>query len=402
MTRPIPPADRMGKLPPYLFGHLNTLAEIQRNKGVDVIDLGMGNPTDAAPPVVVDTLCSAVHTPGAHRYAKANGSDALRQALADTYAEQFGVDLDPESGIVATIGSKEGLSHLCLALLGAGDAVMVPTPAFPVHIWAPVIAGAEVVPLPFGDGQDLVEAVTKCCETRSPGPKLLILNYPHNPTAVLPEPGLFEEMVALARHYDFRILHDFAYSHLVYDNKKIPSFLSVPGATDVAVEFGSFSKTFNMAGWRLGWCCGNAQMVELLSRIKGYFDYGIFQPVQDAGVAALRHGIPHADRQRALYETRRNRFCDTLKQGGWEVTVPEAGMFVWTRLPEHVRHLGSMEVALRLVEDAGVVVTPGIGFGEKGEGFVRMAIVEDESRLVEAALRMGRAFMNMGKVVQAG
>lgn len=390
-TRPFRPAERMEKLPPYLFGVFNRLCDEKRQNGEDVIDLGMGNPTDPAPAAAVERLCTAATDPAAHRYPAAAGAAGLRAAIAASYQKEQGVDLDPETEVIGTIGSKEGISHLCLGLVGPGDTVLVPAPAFPIHVWAPVIAGANVIRIPMGDGRDLARQVRRMCETLVPRPKLVILNFPHNPTAQLAPEGLFDEMVALARRYDFRILHDYAYARLTYDGYQAPSFLETPGAKEVAVEFGSFSKTYNMAGWRLGWCAGNQEMVATLGKIKGYFDYGIFTPVQLAGITALTACEEDAACQRNLYEKRRNRFCKALQEAGWPVTPPAAGMFIWAKLPESVAGLSAMEFSLRLLETANVAVTPGIGFGEEGEGYVRMAIVESETRLLTAAERIKNA-----------
>lgn len=388
-------ARRMSQLPPYLFGLINKLKMEKRWQGDDVIDLGMGNPVDPAPDVVSAKLCEAANDPKTHRYPAADGLRSLRREIARAYARDYQVDLDSDHEVICTIGSKEGISHLCLALIGPGDTVLVPAPAFPVHIYAAIIAGGSVIRIMLDDDEAFVRRIDDMCRNVFPRPKVLILNYPHNPTATLAGLDLFAEIVVLARRYGFMVIHDFAYAKIAYDGYRPPSFLAVPGARDIGVEFGSFSKTYNMAGWRLGYCVGNAQIIGGLAKIKGYYDYGIFSAIQVAGIMALRHCDAAVSAQVAKYQQRRDILIDGLQRMNWDVRHPRAGMFVWARLPEPYQAMGSMEFAMRLMKTANVAVAPGIGFGEEGEGYLRLALVENEHRLRQAVRQMRRALPGM-------
>ncbi len=388
---PIRFANRMNQLPPYLFGMINKLRMEKRWAGDDVIDLGMGNPADPTPETVTRKVCEVIEDPKTHRYPVADGLKHLREEIARSYLRDYGVTLDRDKEVICTIGSKEGLSHMCLALVGPGDTVLVPAPAFPIHIYSAIIAGGNVIRVPLGDDQVFIDRIVTMCENIYPRPKLLILNFPHNPTAALGSLGLFEAVVDLARRFGFMVIQDFAYAKIGYDGYKAPSFLEVPGAREVGVEFGSFSKTYNMAGWRLGYCVGNRQIIEGLAKIKGYYDYGIFSPIQVAGIWALRHCEDDIARQVDKYQIRRDIMCEGLQRMGWPVEIPKAGMFVWVRLPSPFDRMGSMKFALDLMEKAKVAVAPGIGFGEEGEGYLRLALVENEHRIRQAIRQMRRA-----------
>jgi alanine-synthesizing transaminase len=384
-------APRVRNLPPYLFGRLNELKYRKRREGIDVIDLGMGNPTDPPEEWVVDKLCEAARDSRNHRYSVATGVYNLRREVAQRYQARFGVGLDPDREVVATIGSKEGFSHMCLALLGPGDTALVPAPSFPVHIHAIALASANVISLDVRDPAAFLANVARTCESLFPRPKILVLNYPHNPTATVVEPAFFEEVVALARRYRFFVIHDFAYGDLGFDGYQPPSFLSVKGAKGVGCEFTTMSKGYNMAGWRVGFAAGNPDMLAALKAIKGYYDYGIFQAVQVASIVALRHGEESRLAQVAEYQHRRETLVRGLRRIGWEVETPRAGMFVWTAIPQPWRsRIGSIDFAMELLEQANVVVSPGRGFGETGEGYLRLALVENAHRLQQAVRQVGR------------
>src|SRR5437588_822653 len=322
-------APRVRGLPPYLFGRINELKYRKRHEGIDVIDLGMGNPTDPPEEWVVDKLCEAARDSRNHRYSAATGIYNLRREVARRYQSRFGVDLDPDHEIVATIGSKEGFSHMCLALLGPGDTALVPAPSFPVHIHAIALASANVISLDVRDSSAFLSNIARTCESLYPRPKILVLNYPHNPTATVVAPAFFEEIVALAKKYHFFVIHDFAYGDIGFDGYDPPSFLSVKGAKGVGCEFTTMSKGYNMAGWRIGFAAGNRDMLAALKAIKGYYDYGIFQAVQIAAIVALRPGEAGRLAQVAEYQARRDVLVDGLNRLGWEVARPRAGMFVW-------------------------------------------------------------------------
>lgn len=381
-------AQRMNQLPPYLFGMINKMRTEKRWKGDDVIDLGMGNPIDPAPEAVTRKLCEVVQDPKTHRYPMATGMRNLRREIARYYEREYGVGLDSDTEVICTIGSKEGISHLCLALIGPGDTVLVPAPAFPIHIYAAIIAGGNVIRIPLADEEVFLSRIANMCESLYPSPKLLVLNYPHNPTSAVASPELYKEAVKLARKYRFMILHDFAYSKITFDGYVAPSFLEVPGARDVGVEFGSFSKSYNMAGWRIGYCVGNREIIQGLAKIKGYYDYGIFSAIQVGGLVALRDCADEVVRQAKIYEKRRDVLCQGLIQMGWPITPPKAGMFVWAKIPEPYAQMGSMNLGIKLMEEANVAVAPGIGFGEEGEGYLRLALVENEHRIRQALKQM--------------
>ncbi|NND60649.1 MAG: aminotransferase class I/II-fold pyridoxal phosphate-dependent enzyme [Gammaproteobacteria bacterium] len=382
----------MALLPPYLFGRINKRRDELRKAGVDVIDMAMGNPTDPTPAPIVDKLCEVVQDARNHRYSVGGGIYNLRREVSKYYASQWGVELEPDE-VIATIGSKEGFSHLCLALLGPGDTALIPAPSFPIHSHGVVLAGGQYVGINVMDDELYLQEVDKACRTLSPRPKVLFLNYPHNPSAHTVEQAFFDDVVALANHHELIVVHDFAYGKVCFDGYQAPSFLASKGAKEIGVEFTTMSKTFNMAGWRIGFCAGNPRIVGALGAIKGYYDYGIFQAIQIAAIIAMRHCDEEARQQAHKYQRRRDAVLDGLQRIGWsDVPVPRAGMFVWAPIPEEFRHLGSMGFADRLLEDAAVTVSPGAGFGPEGEGYVRMALVENRQRLQQAVRQIGRAF----------
>jgi alanine-synthesizing transaminase len=384
-------APRVRGLPPYLFGKINELKYRKRRAGIDVIDLGMGNPTDPPEPWVVDKLCEAARDSRNHRYSVATGVYNLRREVAARYEGRFGVALDPDAEVVATIGSKEGFSHMCLALLGPGDTALVPAPSFPIHVHAIALASGNVIALDVRDPQAFLANVARVCESLFPKPKILVLNYPHNPTTAVVDQAFFDEVVALAKKYHFFVIHDFAYGDIGFDGFQPPSFLASKGAKDVGCEFTTMSKGYNMAGWRVGFAAGNREMLNALKAIKGYYDYGIFQAVQIAAIVALRHGEPARLAQVAEYQLRRDVLVDGLNRLGWEVERPKASMFVWAPIPEPWRsRMGSIDFAMKLLEEAEVAVSPGRGFGESGEGWLRLALIENEHRLRQAVRQIGR------------
>ncbi len=389
---------RMRLLPPYLFGVLNRLKLAKRQAGLDIIDFGMGNPSDPAPDWVVDKLCETARNPRSHRYPVATGTFNLKCEVATFYERRYGVKIDPAKEVVCTIGSKEGLSHLCLALLGPGDSVMVPTPAFPIHIYAPIIAGAGVIEIPMGEGPDadcadrVLQGVEETCKQSESKPKVVIVCYPHNPTARVAEKSFYEKLVALAREYGFLILHDFAYAQTAFDGFRPPSVMEIDGAKEISCEFWTMSKPYNMAGFRVGFCVGSPDMCGLLGNIKGYFDYGIFQALQISAIMALHEGDEFAARQAAVYQKRRDVLCKGLLDMGWELEIPKGCMFVWAKIPESHRAIGSIELAKKLMDEAGVAASPGGGFGPEGEGWMRFALVENRKRTQQALRQMRRMF----------
>jgi alanine-synthesizing transaminase len=389
-------SPRISRLPPYLFGRINKMKYDKRVAGEDVIDLGMGNPTDPTPQCVVDKLQEAALDPRNHRYSVSNGIAGLRKEVAKKYKQKYGVTLDPETEIIATIGSKEGFSHLCLAMLGPGDTVVVGDPAFPIHVYAPAMAGANVIRVPLGNDQAFLDRIEHVIAGLYPPPKLLILNYPHNPTAMTIEPAFWEKAIAMCRRHGVMIISDFAYGEICFDGYKAPSFLSAPGSKEIGVEFTTMSKSYNMAGWRVGFCAGNAQMVKALATIKGYYDYGNFAPVQIASVIAMRECRQIPEEQSKIYERRRDVVCHGLDRLGWSYERPRASMFVWARISDE--HLskhggGTIDFCLKMMDAAEVALAPGRAFGENGEGWVRIALVENEQRLKQAMRNLERALM---------
>ncbi len=387
----IEPARRIKRLPPYLFGKLNALKLRKRQAGIDIIDLGMGNPSDPTPEFIVDKLAQAARDVRNQRYSNVKGVFNLRREMAKKYQAKWDVTLDPEKEISACIGSKEGFSHACLALLGPGDTAIVADPAFPIHVYAVALAGANVISVPLGCDQAFLDRIAYVCEHLYPRPKVMILNFPHNPTAMTVDDGFFEEVVKLAKRFGVIVMHDFAYGETCFDDYKAPSFLSAKGAKDVGVEFTTMSKQYNMAGWRVGFCAGNKEIVDALYTVKGYYDYGIFQAIQIASIIAIRNGEKIIKQQAKVYTERRDLVCEWLEKIGWEVDKPRASMFVWTRVPdEHLHGMSTLDYTMDLMENAEVAVAPGRAFGENGEGFLRIALVENEQRLRQAMKQINR------------
>ncbi|MCE5195488.1 MAG: aminotransferase class I/II-fold pyridoxal phosphate-dependent enzyme [Nitrospiraceae bacterium] len=377
--------NRIKRLPPYVFAIVNNLKMDARKRGEDIIDLGMGNPDMPAPQHVIDKLCEAAKNPKNHRYSASRGITQLRAAITEWYKRRYDVDLDPESEAVVTIGSKEGLSHLALATIQPGDVVMTATPAYPIHPYSVIIAGGEVINIPIGHGINFFDEMEKTFKKAWPRPKMLIINFPHNPTTlVLDGLDFFKKIVDFAKENNIFVIHDFAYSDLVFDDYKAPSFLQVPGAKDVGVEFFSLTKSYSMAGWRVGFCIGNKDIVGALTKIKSYLDYGMFQPIQIASIVALRGPQDCVEEFRKTYESRRNELIKGINNAGWNVPAPKATMFVWAEIPEQFKKLGSLEFSKLLIKEAGVAVSPGIGFGEGGDSYVRFALVENELRIKQA------------------
>lgn len=383
--------SRIKRLPPYVFAIVNGLKMEARRRGEDIIDLGMGNPDGATPKHIVEKLVEAARKPKNHRYSASKGITQLRLAICEWYKNRYDVDLDPESEAVVTIGSKEGLSHLILATVVPGDVVLTPTPAYPIHPYSVIIAGGEVRTVPIGPGLDFFDGLEQAYKTSWPRPKMLIMNFPHNPTTeVVHGLDFFRKVVDFAKENNIIVVHDLAYADLVFDDYKAPSFLQVPGAKDVGVEFYSLTKSYSMAGWRVGFCVGNRELVGALIKIKSYLDYGMFQPIQIASVIALRGPQDCVEDMRRVYERRRNILVKGLKQAGWVIEPPKATMFAWAGIPEAFKKMGSLEFCKMLIKNAGVAVSPGIGFGEGGDEYVRFALVENEHRIRQATAGIKR------------
>nr|WP_170113009.1 alanine transaminase [Halorhodospira halochloris] len=375
---------RIKRLPPYVFNIVNELKADARKRGEDIVDFGMGNPDQPTPQHIVDKLCEAAQRPDTHRYSMSRGIPRLRRAIANWYADRYAVDLDPESEAIVTIGSKEGLAHLALATLGPGDAVLVPNPAYPIHPYGVVIAGADIRHVPMIPGGDFFAELKKAIRDTYPKPKMLILNFPSNPTAQCVELDFFEKVVAVARQEGIWVVQDLAYAEIVFDGYKAPSILQVPGAKDVAVECYSLSKTYNMPGWRVGFVCGNPDLIAALARMKSYLDYGMFTPIQVAGILALEGPQDCVEEIRQMYRCRRDVLCDGLEAAGWPIERPRATMFAWAQIPEPYREMGSLEFSKKLLADAKVAVSPGIGFGSYGDDYVRFSLIENEHRTRQA------------------
>jgi alanine-synthesizing transaminase len=377
--------NRIKRLPPYVFAIVNNLKMEARRKGEDIIDLGMGNPDGPAPRHIIEKLVEAARKPKNHRYSASKGINNLRMAISEWYKGRFDVDIDPDAEACVTIGSKEGLSHLVLATVTPGDVVMTPTPAYPIHPYSVIIAGGEVRHIPIGPGIDFFDEMEKAYKTTWPRPKMLIMNFPHNPTTqVLDGLSFFKKVVDFAKENNIIVIHDFAYADLTFDGYKAPSFLEVPGAKDVGVEFFSLTKSYNMAGWRVGFCVGNKEIVGALIKIKSYLDYGMFNPIQIASVIALRGDQHCVEDIRSVCERRRNVLVKGLRLAGWIIDPPKATMFAWAEIPEPFRKMGSLAFCKKLIKEAGVAVSPGIGFGEGGDNYVRFALVENEHRIRQA------------------
>ncbi|ODP34404.1 MULTISPECIES: alanine transaminase [Pandoraea] len=389
---------RINRLPPYVFNITAELKMAARRRGEDIIDLSMGNPDGATPPHIVSKLVEVAQRPDTHGYSTSRGIPRLRRAITRWYKDRYDVELDPEREAIVTIGSKEGLAHLMLATLDQGDTVLVPNPSYPIHIYGAVIAGANIRSVPMTPGIDFFTELERGIRESHPKPKMVILGFPSNPTAQCVELEFFERVVDLARKHDILVVHDLAYADIVYDGYKAPSIMQVPGAQDVAVEFFTLSKSYNMAGWRIGFMVGNAELVAALARIKSYHDYGTFTPVQVAAIAALEGDQTCVEEIREQYQRRRDVLYKGLTEAGWTVDLPKASMYIWARIPEPYRALGSLEFAKKLLAQAKVSVSPGIGFGEYGDEYVRFALIENESRIRQAVRGIKHMFREDGLV----
>ena len=375
---------RIKRLPPYVFNIVNELKSAARARGEDIIDFGMGNPDQATPQHIVDKLIEASQRPDTHRYSLSKGIPRLRRAISNWYKHRFDVELDPETEAIVTIGSKEGLAHLALATVGPGDAVLVPNPAYPIHPYGFIIAGADIRHVPLVPGVDFFEGLEKAIKDSWPRPKMLVLNFPGNPTTQCVDLAFFEKVVEIAREHKIWVIHDLAYADIVFDGYKAPSILQVSGAKDVAVEFYSLSKSYNMPGWRVGFMCGNATLVAALARMKSYLDYGMFTPIQVAAITALEGPQDCVKEIADRYCSRRDVLCDGLNSVGWDLEKPQGTMFVWAPIPEAYREMGSLEFSKLLLKEAKVAVSPGIGFGEYGDDHVRFGLIENEHRTRQA------------------
>jgi len=375
---------RMDRLPPYVFATVNEIKMEARHRGEDIIDLGMGNPDLSTPKHIVDKMIEAVQKGHNHRYSASMGITKLRHAIADWYKRRFDVDIDPESEAIATIGAKEGLSHLVLATISPGDVVFAPNPTYPIHPYSVIIAGGDLRSIPIAPDRDFFEDLLAATKQTWPSPKMLILSYPHNPTTACVDMAFFEKIVEFCREHNMYVVHDFAYADLVFDGYKPPSFLQVPGAKEIGVEFFSLSKSYSMPGWRVGFCVGNPELVGALKRIKSYLDYGIFQPIQIASIIALNGPYDCVQEIVDIYKERRDVLVDGLNRVGWSMDKPKGTMFVWAKIPEKFGNMGSVEFSKMLIEKAKVAVAPGIGFGEYGDDYVRFALVENPQRTRQA------------------
>ncbi len=375
---------RIKRLPPYVFAIVNELKVKARARGDDIIDFGMGNPDMATPPHILEKLCEAVRNPRNHRYSASRGITKLRHAICDLYHRRFGVELDPETEAIATIGAKEGLSHLALAIVEPGDVALVPNPTYPIHAYSVIIAGGDVRHVRLGPGEDFFANLLAAFRESWPQPKLLILSFPHNPTTAVVDPEFFTKIVAFAQDHDLIVIHDFAYADLTFDGYQAPSFLQAPGAKEVGVEFFTLSKSYNMPGWRVGFAVGNPRIIAALTRIKSYLDYGMFQPIQIASIIALNGPQDCVGEILRTYAARRDVLCEGLTRVGWKIDKPRGTMFVWARIPDQFRMMGSLEFSKVLLEQAKVAVSPGIGFGQYGDEYVRFALVENEHRTRQA------------------
>jgi len=383
---------KVRRLPPYVFEQVNRLKASARARGADIIDLGMGNPDLPTPKAIVDKLCDVVRDPRTHRYSSSRGIPGLRRAQAAYYARRFGVKLDPEKQVIATLGSKEGFANMAQAITAPGDVVLCPDPTYPIHSFGFIMSGGVIRSIPAEPDHNFIPALERAVKHSIPKPLALILNYPSNPTACLASLDFYKDVVAFARKHDIIILSDLAYAEIYFDTDPPPSVLQVPGAMDVAVEFTSMSKTFSMPGWRMGFAVGNERLIAALSRVKSYLDYGAFTPIQVAAAAALNSDGSEIEEVRSIYHRRRDVLVHAFGRAGWDVPPPAATMFAWAPIPEPFRHLGSLEFSKLLVEKADVAVAPGVGFGEHGDDYVRIALVENEHRIRQAARNIKRFF----------
>jgi len=383
---------RIERLPPYVFSIVDALKIEARRRGEDIIDLGMGNPDIPTPKPIVDKLIEAVVNSRNHRYSASKGIYKLRLAITHWYKRRYNVDLDPDTEAIATIGAKEGIAHLALSTVSSGDLVLVPTPAYPIHPYSVIIAGGDLHSVPLREGGDFFQDLINAVKQTWPKPKMLILSFPHNPTTAVVNIDFFQKVVDFAAENKLIVIHDLAYADLVFDGYQAPSFLQVPGAKEVGVEFFSLSKSYSMPGWRVGFCVGNDHLIGALTRLKSYFDYGIFQPIQIASIIALNELQESVKEITNIYRERRNTLIEGLKRINWVVEKPKATMFVWAKIPDQFSEIGSLEFSKLLLKEAKVAVSPGIGFGDSGEGYVRFALVENEQRIKQAVRGIRKVF----------
>lgn len=388
---------RIKRLPPYVFNIVNELKAKARARGEDIIDFGMGNPDKQTPQHIVDKLIEAAQRPETGRYSMSRGIPRLRKAMANWYQHRFDVDIDPESEAIVTIGSKEGLAHLALAIVGPGDSVLVPNPCYPIHFYGFVIAGANIIQVPLSEDADaFLVSIEKAILNSMPKPKVLVLNFPANPTAQCVDLDFFKKVIDLAKQHEIWVIHDLAYADIAFDGYVAPSILQIPGAKDIAVETFSLSKSYNMPGWRVGFVCGNQALVGALTRMKSYLDYGMYTPIQVAAITALEGPQECVHEISETYRVRRDILCDGLNDMGWEVTPPKATMFLWAKIPEHYRDMGSLEFSKHLLHEAKVAVSPGIGFGEEGDQYVRFGLIENKHRTRQAIRGIREMFKKDG------
>lgn len=383
--------NRIKRLPPYVFNIINDLKQEARRRGEDIVDFGMGNPDQPAPPHIVEKLIEAVQKPQNHRYSVSRGIYKLRVAIANWYARRFDVEIDPDAEAIVTIGSKEGLAHLVLAMIDPGDVVFCPSPTYPIHQYSVIIAGGDLRSIPLVSSEGFLVQLEEAIKQTWPKPKLLILNFPHNPTTEVVDLAFFERIVSFAKTHELLVIHDLAYADITFDDYHPPSFLQVPGAKDVGVEFFTMSKSYNMPGWRIGFAVGNRDMIHALARIKSYLDYGIFQPVQIAAIHALNGPDDTVHKISETYRHRRDALVDGLVRMNWKIRKPKATMFVWAEIPGHYKRLGSVEFSKLLLRQAKVAVSPGVGFGEYGDDFIRFALIENEHRTRQAVRTIRKA-----------
>ena len=389
---------RVNQLPPYVFDEIGTLKAAARQAGEDIIDFGMGNPDQPTPDNIVEKLRESVLKASTHRYSQSKGIPRLRKSICDWYERNYSVTLDPDTEAVVTMGSKEGLGHLALATLDKGDAVLVPNPSYPIHPYGFVIAGADIRHVPIGEDIDFFSELENAVKNSFPKPKMLVLNFPGNPSTECVDIEFFEKIVKFAKEHEIWVVQDLAYADICFDGYKAPSILQVKGAKDVAVEFFTLSKSYNMPGWRVGFCCGNKDLLAALARIKSYFDYGLFTPIQVAAIKALDEGDENVEKIRSMYQSRRDVLVNGLNNAGWKVESPKATMFLWAKIPSTLRSLGSLEFSKKLLAEAQVAVSPGIGFGEYGEGYVRFSLIENEHRTRQAVRNIKRFLANASKI----
>lgn len=383
-------SERIRNLPVYMFQEINARKLKLRQQGMDIIDLGMGNPDRPPPKPVIEKIKEVIEKPKVHGYSASRGIPNLRKEICNWYGRRFGVKLDPEEEAVVCIGSKEGISHLALAIFNKGDVILVPNPTYPSHLYSAIIAGATIYDIPLTKENNFIPDLSQPIYDRFPKPKAIILSYPNNPTTQVVDIDFFKELVKFAKKNDLIVIHDIAYSEIYFDGYKPPSFLQVDGAKNVGIEFYSLSKTYNMAGWRVGFAVGNKYIIKALAKLKSYYDYGIFTPIQVAAITALRLDEKYIEEIRETYRKRRDTIVDGLNRIGWNVEKPKATMYIWAEIPEKFKNMGSMKFAMYLLENAHVAVSPGAGFGRYGEGFVRMALVENEQRIKQAIRNLRR------------